>query len=253
MVRRLGLDPKDLCRAVQGLIIQPPDADGIGLSEQRLTERNTRPASALLQRVLELDGAAPLDQPRPAERRVVGTCRHFAVLATAFLRATSVPARARCGFATYFVPPKKVDHWIVEYWDSEDRRWIRIDSEILDRETPGPAQAEDLRPGEFLTAGEAWQLVRSGQEDPADFGVAGTENWGPGEVRGNAMRDIAALYKIEMLPWDEWGPMEDSYNGKTGDDFDQLIDQLAAACRDHDQPELQRIYEQLAVPASLIR
>ena len=67
------------------------------------------------------------------------------------------------------------------------------------------------------------------------------------------MRDLASLVrKVEMLPWDVWGPMEDSYDGKTGADFDVLIDQLAAACGDHDEPELERIYEQLAVPASLI-
>ena len=120
-------------------------------------------------------------------------------------------------------------------------------------ETPGGARADDLRPGEFLTAGEAWQLLRSGQEDPADFGVFGTDNWGPGEVRGNAMRDLASLVrKVEMLPWDVWGPMEASYDGKTGDDFDLLIDHLAVACHSHDEPELEQIYEQLSVPAVLI-
>ena len=88
----------------------------------------------------------------------------------------------------------------------EDRRWTRIDPEYLDRPTSGPARLADLRPGEFLTAGEAWQLVRSGEENAADFGVFGTENWGPGEVRGNAMRDLASIVrKVEMLPWDEWG------------------------------------------------
>ena len=55
-----------------------------------------------------------------------------------------------------------------------------------------------------------------------------------------------------MLPWDEWGPMEASYNGTTGDDFDQLIDRLAVATTDPAQPDLQAIYEQLAVPASMI-
>jgi hypothetical protein len=253
MIRRLALDPKGLCLAAQGLLVAPPDAVGAGLSEQRMAQRNTRPASALLHEVLDLDGATPLDKPRPADQRVVGTCRHYAVLATAFLRATNVPARARCGFATYFIPPKKVDHWIVEYWSDDNRRWIRVDPEYLDRATPASARPEDLRPGEFLTAGEAWLLVRSDQEDPADFGVFGTENWGPGEIRGNAMRDLASLVcKIEMLPWDEWGPMEDSYNGKTGDDFDLLMDELAAATRDHDQAALLRIYEHLAVPASMI-
>ena len=56
-----------------------------------------------------------------------------------------------------------------------------------------------------------------------------------------------------MLPWDVWGPMEDSYDGTTGDDFDLLIDELATACGDHDERDLQRIYAQLTVPDALIR
>ncbi len=254
LIRGLALDPPGLCRVAQGLLVSPSNAAGSGLSDQRLAERNTRPATALLDRALELDGTSALDQPRPNGQRVVGTCRHYAVLATAFLRASSVPARARCGFGTYFVPPKKVDHWIVEYWSGEDERWIRTDPEYVGNETPSPSQPDDLRPGEFLTAGEAWQLLRSGQENPATFGVFGTENWGPGEVRGNAMRDLGSiLCKVEMLPWDLWGPMEDSYNGKTGDEFDHLIDEFADAASDNDEAALRRIYdEHLAIPESMI-
>jgi hypothetical protein len=252
-IRDLGLDPRGLCRVAQGLLIAPADATGAGLSELRMAERNTRPAEALLQRALELDGDTPLDRPRAAEQRVVGTCRHHAVLATAFLRACRVPARARCGFATYFVPPKKVDHWVVEHWSRDESRWVRTDPEYVDRPTPGSARPDDLRPGEFLTAGEAWQLVRTGREDPADFGVFGTANWGPGEIRGNAMRDLASLAaRVEVLPWDEWGPMADSYDGKTGAEFDALIDQVAEATHHPDAPGLSHLYEQLAVPESMV-
>lgn len=253
-IRALGLTPAELCRVAQRLLVAPPDATGAGLGEQRFAERNTRPATALFARALELDPSTPLISVRPVERRVVGTCRHFAVLATAFLRAAAVPARARCGFATYFVPPKKVDHWIVEYWSSDEGRWIRTDPEYLDRETPTQATTDDLREGEFLTAGEAWQLVRAGTQDPLDFGVFGTDNWGAGEIRGNAMRDLASLArKIETLPWDEWGPMEDSYNNKTGPKFDLLIDVLAAATADPDHSDLDPVYAQFEVPPNLIR
>jgi hypothetical protein len=252
MIRDLTVAPRELCRLAQGLVVAPPDAAGAGLSEQRLAERNTRPASTLLARVLELDPVSPLHDPRPPQHRVVGTCRHFAVMATAFLRAVGIPARARCGFAAYFVAPRKIDHWIVEYWASDEQRWIRADPEWLDRPTPTSARTDDLRHGEFLTAGEAWQLIRSGQDDPMDYGVFGTENWGPGEVRGNAMRDLASVArKIEMLPWDEWGPMQDSYDDKTGPDFDLLIDELAIATGHPDHPGLQDIYDQLAVPADM--
>jgi hypothetical protein len=132
-VRELDLGPEGLCRAVQGLLVPPQDAYGSGLSDARLAERNTRPAGVLLHRAMEMD-ASPLSQPRAAAKRVVGTCRHFAVLATAFLRAVGIPARARCGFAAYFMPPKKLDHWIAEYWSD--------DGAPLDQDRPA-----DPRPG----------------------------------------------------------------------------------------------------------
>ena len=54
--------------------------------------------------------------------------------------------------------------------------------------------------------------------------MTGPHAWGPAEIRGNAIRDLAALRKLEMLPWDEWGRMTASYQGKTGPDYDALMD-----------------------------
>lgn len=253
MVERLDREPVELCRVAQRLLISPFDAMAVGLSEDRQSERNIRPATALLDRALELDDRTAFGPERAPEHRVIGTCRHFAVLATAFLRAVGIPARARCGFATYFVAPQKVDHWVVEVWSADERRWVRVDAEYVWRETPLDAHPDDLRPGEFLTAGEAWLLIRSGEATGDDFGVFGTDNWGPGEVRGNALRDLASLVaKVEVLPWDEWGPMQDSYEGRTGPDFDHLIDDLAAATRDDDRSTLEQVYRRLEVPDALV-
>ncbi len=249
VVRALDPDPLALCRVVQGLFTAPPDARGTGLSPERSTDRSTRPATRLLERVLGLD-PSPLDTPRSTDRRVVGTCRHYAVLSTALLRATGTPARARCGFAAYFDPPRKVDHWIVEHWDSEDRRWVRTDAEVLDHDLP--ANPADLGRDDFLTGGEAWQRVRSGDEDASLFGVHGTDHWGPAEIRGNVIRDLAALQKVEVLPWDEWGPMQDSYEGRTDSAFDELMDDAAAACAGEDDAELARVSALLAVPDELV-
>ena len=44
------------------------------------------------------------------------------------------------------------------------------------------------------------------------------------------IRDLAALNKTEMLPWDEWGRMSASYRGETGADYDALMDVVAQAC-----------------------
>ncbi len=255
LVRHLGLGPVDLCRVAQGLLVGPDDAFGAGLGDERLAERNTRPVSTILDLALARD-PSPLDQVRAPKDRVVGTCRHYAVLATALLRAAGVPARARCGFAAYFVPERVVDHWITEHRAADDDRWIRIDPEIVGAagvDRPDGLVAHDLGPDDFVTGGEAWQRVRSGRADPAHFGVFGTDHWGPGEIRGNALRDLAALRKVEVLPWDEWGPMEASYAGTAGEGFDRYVDELAAAAAADDEAALVDLYARHPVPPDLQR
>lgn len=244
-------DPLPLCGLAQGLLVLPDLASSAGVPAEREPERNIRPAADILRTALDLVDP-PLDRSRSLDRRVVGTCRHFAVLSCAFLRARAIPARARCGFATYFVPDRAVDHWITEWFSPSEDRWVRVDSEIIGLDLGLVAHPHDLAPGEFLTGGEAWRRCRDGRSDPATFGVHGTENWGIGEVIGNAIRDLAALNKVEMLPWDEWGPMEACYRGEITDDVEDLIDEIADASERDDLAELGSLHERLPVPAALI-
>ncbi|MFD1535700.1 transglutaminase-like domain-containing protein [Nonomuraea guangzhouensis] len=254
LTKRLPITPVDICEIAQGLVIQPHDAASLPVPQERLAEKSLRGISDIIRSLTSLD-PAPLDVPRPAHLRVVGTCRHFALLSCALLRLQGIPARARCGFATYFVPGKSVDHWITEYWHTDEHRWVRIDTEILGGQNL-VAAPEDLADGEFLTGGEAWSLYRQGAADPDSFGVAGVAHaWGVGEIRGNAIRDLAALQKIEMLPWDEWGRMEASYQGATGPDYDSLMDAIATTCAADDPEAMARLYESedLEVPTHMIR
>jgi Transglutaminase-like superfamily len=245
----LGADAVDICRPVAGLIIQPDDAQALNLAPERFATSQIRPAGELVRHLLALD-PAPVAVPRPPARRIVGTCRHFAVLSCALLRHRGIASRARCGFATYFQPGQGVDHWVTEYRDGG--RWVRIDSEVLGSTLVTCPQ--DLRPGEFLAGGEAWTAFRRGEIDDSQFGVYGTENWGAAEIRGNLVKDLAALNKVETLPWDEWGRMTEAYEGRTGPDYDELLDTLAAACLEDDPATLASLYrrEELRVPADLI-
>lgn len=244
-------DPVGICTAVRDLVIQPHDAAEIGIPQERIDEeRNIRPARNLVGVLTSLH-PAPLVEPRTPDRRVVGTCRHFATLATALLRARGFTARARCGFATYFVPGKSVDHWIIEH--QRDGRWVRVDIECLGGTVL--ERPDDLVPGQFLTGGESWTRYRDGSADPDTFGVVGTDHaWGIGEIRGNAVRDLASLNGFEMLPWDEWGRLTDSYQGRTGAEYDILMDRIAEVCEKDDPVELAALYasEDLTVPDDML-
>ncbi|WRZ95412.1 transglutaminase-like domain-containing protein [Streptomyces sp. NBC_01007] len=245
-------DPVGICAAVQNLFIQPGDASALGVAEHRLAEKNLRPVSKLVEALTAVN-PAPLHQARRPEERVVGTCRHFATLACALLRLRGIGARARCGFGMCFLKGRGADHWITEYWRADERRWVRVDTEHLGHGYV--TRPEDLAEDEFLTGGEAWAMYRKGVIDPRMFGVPGTDHaWGPAEISGNAVRDLAALCKHEMLPWDEWGRMTAAYEGTTGSGYDQLIDEVAAACSADDSSALARLYihDDLTVPDRLI-
>jgi hypothetical protein len=251
VLEAIPADPVGICRLVPGLVLHPFDTTDLGLDAGRLAGQQIRPASAIIRAVLALDPAA-LDIPREPGRRLVGTCRTFVVLSCALLRHRGIAARARCGFGTYFQPGLGLDHWITEYWHEARQRWVRVDTQHLEHSfVPHP---EDLQPGEFLTGAEAWTGYRHGGIDAATFGVPGTENFGPAEISGNTIRDLAALNKVEMLPWDEWRRMTAAYAGQTGPDYDELIDEVAGACASDSPRHVADLYSrpELAVPAELI-
>jgi hypothetical protein len=248
----IASDPVGICAHVHSLVIQPHNAMALGLPPERMAEKDIRPAARLTERLLALE-RAPLHVPREPAARVVGTCRHFAVLGCALLRHRGYAARTRCGFATYFQPGFGLDHWIVEYRDISGR-WVRIDPELFGIQDVLD-HPDDLPPGAFFSGGEAWSAYREGQVDATAFGVYQTENFGPAEIRGNAIRDLAALNKVETLPWDEWGQMAASYKGTTGAQYDEFIDTIAAVCAAAEPHVVARQYdcEELRVPAELSR
>jgi len=57
-----------------------------------------------------------------------------------------------------------------------------------------------------------------------------------------------------MLPWDEWGRMTAAYRGETGEDYDELLDEIATVCAADDPAAVARLYarDDLRVPAEII-
>ena len=162
-----------------------------------------------LARIVELDDR-PLLEPRPPERRLVGNCRDYGVLLTAMLRSKGIPARTRCGFGTYFGPGWYEDHLLCEFWNADVGQWIYVDAELDDVHRRALRFSFDpcsVPREQFLPGGMAWQMCRRGKADPNRFGYGDTVGGLP-NIRGNLIRDLAFLNKVEILGWDYWGLIE---------------------------------------------
>lgn len=150
----------------------------------------------------------PVTEARPLDKRLVGNCRDFSVLLCAMLRHQGIPARARCGFGVYFTPGRYEDHWVCEHWSESLARWVRVDSQLdaLQREALNIRfEPLDMPPEPFVTGGLAWRMCRAAQANPDHFGIF--DMHGLWFVQDNLIRDLLALNKIEILPWDPWGRM----------------------------------------------
>lgn len=241
-VDQLPDDPRALRSVVARLLLHLHWAPAyeVTVTEQGQIENQLRPAADIVE-AIRARGPEAVTELAPADR-VVGTCRNFTVLHVALLRAKGIPARARCGHASYFEVGKWVDHWITEWWNEDEDRWVRTDAQIDDFQEPFlavPVDIDDLAPGVFLAGGECWGRVRDGSIDPATCGIA--DVWGAWFVRSNVVRDLAALNKVELLPWDDWGlPLS---LGQADDaEGDAVIDQLGAVTAKADDVDALRAY-----------
>jgi hypothetical protein len=200
-------DAGRLAEVVQGLLIHQhiAPAYGVALGHDRQAQAHVRAVETILDGIVARDDR-PLSEPRAADQRQVGVCRHFTLLHVAMLRTHGIPARARCGFGAYFEKGKYLDHWVTEYWNEDRQRWVLFDAQIDDRQRElfGIAfDTADVPRDQFVVAGDAWSLCRSGRTGPAAFGIQ--DMHGLWFIAGNIVRDIAALNNREMLPWDVWG------------------------------------------------
>lgn len=249
---KLPVERKQLAEVIHGVLIHQSWTPNYGVSpgDDRLDGPHLRATGDLIDEILRLSDE-PLVFPREPALRALCCCRHYAVLAVAAFRAHGIPARARCGFGMYFERGKGVDHWVAEVY--EHRRWVVADFQIdnLQRRILRlNFDVLDQPAGKFLSAGAAWTLCRSGHAKAEDFGLG--EEAGLWFIAMNIARDIAALRKREMLPWDDWGDLVDDDANLTPEALARF-DELARLTVSPDQTfqELAAVYASqhgLAVP-----
>jgi hypothetical protein len=258
----LAVDPTSVARIVSGLVVHPVALARMGISHPHIAARDAeaRPVRELLQRILERD-AAPLDVGRPVDHRIVGTCRHYALLATTLFRHHGIPSRLRVGFARYFVPGFHEDHWVCEY--RHESGWRLLDAELGEpvvAETYGiDFPPTDVPRDRFLTAGDVWRGIRRREIDERTCGVSFVPAVrGAWFVAASIVRDLAALNGRELLPWDYWGLARELRPGTavspaSAARLDHVADVLAGS--EPDWPVLRALYEEgddVRVPATVL-
>jgi hypothetical protein len=186
---------------------------------------------------------------REPENKIVVTCRFTAILMASILKSKGIPARVRSGHAPYFDMGKlgqvSADHWINQYWNKEESRWITIDVDgslslnddfdpynILDKKFDFPAVA--------------WLNIRSGKIDPNYFYNA-TPMQGAIVVLWSLFYDFHSLMNNEILY--TFGPkcgygIPDKFKTLTEKEL-KRVDHLASLMREPDKnfDELRNIWE----------
>jgi hypothetical protein len=224
-------DLQSLVHAAQMLIVHRWWAERYGVQVTPDTEKGMElhGTAALIDDAMRV-APAPLGATRLPNQRVVAICRHYSTTLAAFLKQKGVPARARCGFATYFNRGGYEDHWVTEYWRDDESRWVQVDAQLdtfQHRALDADFDPLDVPRDRFIVAGEVWRQYRDGKIDPDKCGIADMR--GDWFIRGNHALDMAALQRIELLPWEPFGTAK-SPESTIGDtpELLEIVDQTAA-------------------------
>lgn len=229
MVTDMPKDIKTIVAYVQNILLHQhwSKAYGLELSEERMKEPFIRSFEEKLIFLNKL-GFTHVSEQKANENKIISICRDFSIVATALCREAGIPARARCGFASYFEEGKYTDHWVLEYWDEEKKKWIMVDAQLdalQQKALKLPFDPLDVSEDYFITGPRAWLMCREGRFNPELFGIF--EWWGYNYLRCNLILDVNSLLKVPMQPWDSWEgykslPMEEW----TDDDY-KVMDDLS--------------------------
>ena len=129
-----------------------------------------------------------LTNSRRVEDMIVVTCRYVSVLTASILKAKGMIVRVRSGFAPWIRENEACDHWICQYYNKAEKRWIDYDVD---------EQIHDDKTKKIITAAQSWLSVRAGKVD-VNYFVHGTKTRGLPMLARSLFFDFHALMNDEI-------------------------------------------------------
>ncbi len=129
-----------------------------------------------------------LTNSRRVEDMIVVTCRYVSVLTASILKAKGMIVLVRSGFAPWIRENEACDHWICQYYNKAEKRWIDYD---VDK------QIHDDKNKKIITAAQSWLSVRAGKVD-VNYFVHGTKTRGLPMLARSLFFDFHALMNDEI-------------------------------------------------------
>lgn len=229
--------PKDVCfikALLQDIILHFWDGKmhDYSIPFKRVFDIETRYVEKMLEKIIALDNSS-LKNFRHLDRRIVGSCRDYAVLFCSILRYHGIPVRTRVAFSAYYFKEYNHDEVVLEYWNKDKNKWCVIDPRVTEphivkQKLTIDFDLFDVPPDKLIVAGNAWKIIRENPELAIKFcGGDVRKNRGMLYVRDRLIQDIAALNSVEMQLWDLWGLMLKTHSIEEDDDQLAYLDQLA--------------------------
>ena len=237
----------ELCRIIQGLLVH---RDSIYLYEVKCSADRHKDdvylntVENMLKEIMERNNN-PMTLERPVKHRLKIICRDFAVMLCSILRHKKIPARPRTVFSKYFRAPDGhehpflYDHWLCEYWNDSENRWVNVDAGLNEIEKKEYSNVEfnqyDIPRELTISSGEAWIMLRNNETSPANFGDPDSQNHGLDLVRRHMLLDFACMNKSELLTWHEFGIINQD-----------MLDKIASMLLEPTRPEdIQKLYSEI--------
>lgn len=143
---------------------------------------------------------------RKIEDKIHVCCRETSILLIAILKAKNIPARTRCVFShTISEINGAGDHWLVEYYNESDKRWLLVDPTLYyDQETLNYYKIDysltDVPRNKYIFAAEAYLGLRNQKYKKEDiYAFSNPKTFGMKAAISQLFYDFHSLMNNEIL------------------------------------------------------